>query len=223
MGKNNLFTFEWPVDQDGYELEFVKPRLTKGRADTKLTGPYQILKRRSGPLRYYRPLEDQPGLARRLAELSKHQGDESLLVDFANEFGLLSHDSFGLVISGQRMKTSDWWEIALQLHFVLELKDAGNIEAACATLNEHVHPNFKPHIHFQQPKRPKLSIAPDNLAGALWFQVMGEITHGTKFKRCDLCPTWFPVGPRTGHRETRRFCSNTCRNAWHRQNKKTTK
>ncbi len=230
MADKSLFTFEWPVDKAGYDLELVKPRRSPGRTPTQLTAgdtePYYVIRRRGGPLSYYRPLEDHPGLARRLADLATTAAsDDTALRDFANEFGLLGVWA-GLGFDPEKdreERIDDWRSFARSLRYVFWLKDGGNLETACTEFNEHVRPRFTARIYYERAKRPELEIVPATLAGALWFQVAGELTYGTKFKRCDWCPTWFPVGRGTGRRETRKFCSDRCRMAWHRHHKEKAK
>lgn len=225
MTNNDLFALEWPVDQAGYELELIKPRRSTGRT-TLLTAsdtePYYVIRRRGGPLSYYRPLDDNYlGMARRFADLATASSDDTTLRDFANEFGLLGvWAGLGFDPEENREERIDEWRsLTKSLRYVYSLIDSGSLETACAKFNEHIHPRFTTRIHYERAKRPKLKIVPATLVGTLWFQVAGELTHGTKFKRCDWCPTWFPVGPKTGHRETRKFCSDRCRMAWHRYHK----
>ena len=92
MEENDLFVLDWPVDQEGYDLEFVEPpALAPGTPVTVLsevaevaTEPYWAIKRRGGPPQYYRPLKDHPGLARRFADLAQTSGAYAAFVDFAN-------------------------------------------------------------------------------------------------------------------------------------------
>ena len=219
MEENDLFLFDWKVDQEGYDLEFFQPPpLAPGIPVTVLsevaTEPYWIIKPRGGPLHYYRPLKDHPGLARRFADLAQTPGDNAALVDLANTFGLLTVAKTGRV--------SEWWGIIHSLHVFFSMKDADDIEGACAAFNRHVRSRFSATIRYERAKRPELELSPFNLAGALWFQAAGELTHGTTFKRCRVCPTWFPVGRGTKHRKTRKFCSDRCRKTWHRKQKRET-
>ena len=230
MADKDLFTFEWPVDKAGYDLELVKPRRSPGRSPTQLTAghtePYYVIRRQGGPLSYYRPLEDHPGLARRLADLATTApSDDTALRDFANECGLLGLWSFGVDPEEQRQEeVADWRSRARSLRHVFWLKDAGKLQAACELFNEHIHPRFTARIHYQPAAADRrLQIAPLTLIGALWLQVAGELTHGTRFKKCRQCPTWFPVGRGAKYRSSREFCSNRCRMAWHRHHKEKAK
>src|SRR5437762_13748790 len=78
------YDFEWPVDQHGYEIEHVPAAV----GSTLLSLPAaarDVIRRRSGPLRFYRPME-QPGLWRRFAETCSSLDG---VRDFVSEFGLL--------------------------------------------------------------------------------------------------------------------------------------
>jgi hypothetical protein len=56
---------------------------------------------------------------------------------------------------------------------------------------------------------------PATLLGALWLQ-LGQLLAGrTLLLVCDHCGGWFAAGNPGGRRRIARFCSPTCKNAWH--------
>ncbi len=167
--------------------------------------PYWIIKPRSGLSHQYQPLEDHPGLARRFANTETSLSDNTILLELANTFGLLTNT--------RHERVSVWRNTIAGLRYVLSLKDENALQAACETWSEHVRPQFTLSIPYKHAKRPQFEARPLDLAAALWFQVGGELTHGTEFKRCRQCPEWFPVGKGAKYRKSRQFCSTSCRKA----------
>ena len=208
MSEEALFNFDWPVDQGGYEIDWLLP--DKGRSTLlgqKVTE--DIIRPRGGAIRYYRPLEDQPGLARRLAGLAETPTQDAYL-DFAKNFGLLRLS----IESSNYERIEDWHRVVFGLDAVFSRIDAGDTQAAAELFNENIISRFTAKIHYEHARRPALNIVPGTLQSALWFQVAGEITDGTKFKKCAQCPTWLPVGKGAKYRTSRKFCSTKCRKAY---------
>lgn len=172
------------------------------------------LRRKAGPLRFIRPLEEQ-GLFRRFAYLEK---EESAVVAFANEFGFL-----GLGLTGPPQllyweeDVHQWWAHIDHFRGMINLIDAENQSEAAKQFNEYVQPLMAARVNVAPLRRPTLQMAPTTLLAAMWLQVAGELTHGTKYKRCEWCPTWWSYGKGTGHKENRRFCSQRCQKAWNRR------
>ena len=200
--EQNLFHFDWVVDQHGYEL--VKRESNKSHGTTAIhellaqDGCWTI-RSKGGPPRAYRPLEDHQGMFRQFASLKV---DPDAVMEFVNKFGFL-----GVGADEEDLET--WYGAIEYIAPVVHLIDEGILREAMS-------------MRIDNPalKRARLQITPTNLLGAMWLQLGGEITHGTKFKTCRMCPTWYPVGPGTNNRVTREYCSNRCRTAWNRPKKK---
>ncbi len=218
-----LFDFEWYLDQHGYEAVSAE-KLPEGMERPILENPPKtgwVLRRKGGPLRRYRPLEEHPGLFRRFAYLPE---EPQAILDFANEFGILG---VGLT---EPPEDPDWEELSLWwlthirgLRFAVEAIDTGDAALMASTFNDYVGPKtaaMTARIEAVHGKRSRLQVTPTTLLSAMWFQVAGELTDGIRFKKCKWCPAWFPYGPRTGHRETKVFCSDRCRKAWNRDKEK---
>ncbi len=214
-----LFHFEWYVDQHGYEAvsaEQVPPGVQRRvlEATSVPAGGGWYLRRKGGPLRAYRPLEEHPGLARRVAKLSK---DAAAILEFANEFGFLGVDqSEHPEVAHYEEHVWTWHTHMKGLRYIVEGVEAGQKYSMASIFNQYVEPQMTVRITTDPVKRPTLQVEPLNLVAAMWLQVAGELTYGTKFRKCEWCPTWFPYGPGTKHKETKRFCSDRCRKAWHR-------
>lgn len=213
----DLFHFAWYVDQDGYEAVSAE-ELPEGvrrpvlQAATLPAGQGFWLKRKGGLLRAYRPLDEQSGLARRFAYLPK---TPSAFVDFANEFGFLGAGCAEHPDDLEWEEHSWWWHNHVQgFRSVVECIDAGDKYSIASVFNQYVEPKMAVRIDTVRAKQPVLKVVPLNLIEGMWLQVAGELTAGTKYRKCEWCPRWFSYGAGTGRRETRRFCSNRCRKAW---------
>jgi hypothetical protein len=218
----DLFYFEWYVDQHGYDAVSAED-LPEGvrrpvlKAPTLPAGQGFYLKRKGGPLRAYRPLDDQPGLARRFAYLPK---TPSAFLEFANEFGFLGAECSEHPDDVEWEEHSPWWHTHVQGFLsIVEGIDRDEKHSIASIFNQYVAPDMTVRIEAATAKRSALQVVPLNLIAAMWLQIAGELTDGTTFRKCDWCPTWFPYGPGTGHRETRRFCSPRCRKASNRYEK----
>lgn len=60
---------------------------------------------------------------------------------------------------------------------------------------------------------------PVSLIGALWFQFARAIAGNKAFKQCQNCKNWIEVGGDRSARSDKKFCSPSCKAAFHRKNK----
>lgn len=232
---DDIFHFEWQVDQNGYEIvsaenppspdpgaevaedgglaEVERPVLD----DPPIGGGWYI-RRRGGPLRAYRPLESERGLAQEFASLPLEEPKK--ILEFANKYGFLASEFSEHPVELSYLEHGQWWYTHIQgvRHVVREIK-AGNKQAMAAAFTEYVVPRMTVRIEAPLEGPPSLKVAPLNLISAMWLQIAREITNETKFRKCLQCPKWFPHGAGTGHKDTKRFCSGRCRQAWHRDQK----
>lgn len=214
----DLFHFKWPIDQHGYEpasAEKFPPGVERPVLKEPPIGGGWWIRRKGGPLRWYLPLEDR-GLARRFANLPK---EPQAMLKFVDKFGFLGVGQTGY--EEDVIEEHSWyWRNHIEfMHRVVEAIDAGDKLSAIKTFNQHVEPHMTIWIEAASGKRSVLHVVPTNLLAAMWFEIAGELTEGTKYRKCEWCPTWFPYGPRTGHKKTRRFCSDRCRKASNRHQK----
>jgi len=115
MEENDLFLFDWKVDQDGYNLEFFQPPpLAPVIPVTVLsevaTEPYWIIKPRGGPLHYYRPLKDHPGLARRFVDdglLDEATAKDAFLQASQNRIPLITYLTQNSLADSSRLAFSN--------------------------------------------------------------------------------------------------------------------
>jgi hypothetical protein len=221
---NNPFVFEWPVDQDGYDVVHEEPArspnatfLSQGEVTAGATAldhyrqgaaGYYVIRRRGGPLRYYRPLDDEPGLWRRFSETCISIDG---VLSFVREFGLLINAT-----NDDGREVGDSPEAILRtaayIQHITVLLDASDRRAAAAAITEYP-PRFDGLLRWNhRTGRIETILTPINLQAALLQQAAETLAHGHQWRRCgnEACPEWFRVG--TGAATARReYCSNRCR------------
>ncbi len=204
-----MFQFEWPVDRDGYEWAHDRPG-SEQPPYSILTGLRGwVIRPRGGPKAFYRPLEEQPGLFRRFASLP--QDDRDAILEFTNLFGMLDGSTNGtqLDIIADRIE---------RFHIITGALDYSSPLVAAVAFNDFFHPRFT--VQMDAAKSPpRLSVEPTTLYGAMMLQVAMEISGTSKFKKCKQCPQWFPIGKK-GATIRKEFCSDRCRVAWNRRQKR---
>ncbi len=204
--KDALFQIEWQVDQDGYELD--KRPQDDGDIIT-------VIQRKGGPFRGYRlDLEEKDaGLFRQFGSLDR---TPEAVVEFATEYGFLRTEF-------RDQEPVKEWLIAIgQMYALVAALDEGRHEDFWALFNDgQIRPRFFAWIEPNRVvyKKSKFKLVPESLAAVMWLQLADCSTKGTTFKQCVFCPRWFPVGPGTGRKPTKKSCSNRCRVAWNRANK----
>ena len=216
------FHFEWWVDQHGYELSW-----TDLMPDSDPLGPLEAqlqIRRKGGPLRAYRPFEENPGL---FIEFGHLPLEPSMCWEFARQYGFLG-TSLRLVKDPQRIETenvSDWFRaIASVGRLVGRIMEALERSEPVGSLAQYFNENFAQRVRYtldcKPGSTPVPSVVPETLYGAMVLQLSTQITGGKRYKRCKACPTYYPYGPGTGAKSTKTFCSTRCRVAWNRKNKR---
>ncbi len=188
----SLYRFDWPVDQNGYEIVTLG-----GTSDSLLqAATNDVIRARGGAPRFYRPMEDEPGLWREFAETCT--STESALA-FTARFGDLVRPDTPVenVLRGAKL-----------IRHIVELIDSKRLPEGIEFFKKNVHANAHVWIDSKGELRPY----PANLLSALLIQTGEALTRGHSFGRCEnpQCSTWFRVG--TGASTIRRkFCSDRCR------------
>ena len=212
--KADLYEFQWPVDQDGYFLDHVDDDRPKGGGvlTAGLTGDF--IRRRGGPLRYYRPMEAHPGLWRRFAETCiSVEG----VLSFVNDFGLLA--ASGKAEGHDYERPERILETATLIRHIAAELDSGERRSAVALFSLHAKPQLTAGIRRDERKEIyEFKLIPRTLRGALLLQAGEAITGNRRFRRCKNCSEWFVLGP-GGHTARRQFCRDRCRVAWARHHK----
>jgi hypothetical protein len=201
-----LLQFEWPVDQEGHWIE----RMVGSGKTLAQTGSYDVVRRRGGPLKFYRPLEKNPGLWRQFAEF-----------DASAQSAIRFADQFGLLTTGDWCGLPQFAELAEILLKLADLLDGNDRESAASifTIAMRGRPTLTTGIRrLGETNRFDFVLSPLSLASALLLQAGQAITGNQQFRRCRACPTWFRLGGGTTVR--REFCSDRCRVAWSRRQKR---
>lgn len=211
-----LFEFRWAMDQDGYEIEHV-PASTGG---SLLSSVYEhdLIRPRGGPLRWYRPMDDHPGLWRRFAACA----DASDLLEFVCEFGLLY--SFGRP-DPERANPEPHVDRILStaelIRQIAALIDTTLYAEAAALWNAQARPGLTAGlVPTHHRGRFECKPMPLTLIGALLLQTGEAIAGNQQWRHCrnDGCSEWFRIGD-GAHTSRREFCSDRCRVAWARHHK----
>jgi len=209
------FRFVWPVDQNGYTMEHVKCDQPVGIGNDR---EYDQIRGRGGPLRHYWPLEED-GLWLRFKETCNSA--EGVL-SFVDEFGLPT---------GSPERLDSIIGTATRIRWIYERLQAKDRISAVQLFLDCGLPRLKEAIlpHPQRPGVLEFRLIPVTLRDALLHQAGEAITGRRRFRRCrnESCPNWFRLGPRANTGEGRRtytarreFCSDRCRVAWARRQKK---
>jgi hypothetical protein len=226
MDNSSPFNFTWGVDRDGYEIR----RRRLGLIDQE---EKEFVVARGGPERRYAPLEDRT-LWLRFGETCR---DLNGVLAFAGEFGLLrepnqaTYGPLGLMWLGPGDLFTDTLEFARRVRATSQLLDQSGRHAAMALFNTD-RPKMMEFIFWSAEKPQKFSYqwVPLSLRDALLHQIGDAITQNRQFRHCGNpgCPKWFRLGPQEaqeggGRRTTtvrRRFCSDYCRVAAARRQKR---
>jgi hypothetical protein len=214
------------VDLSGYEVRRERLGLLDLEGSEFVVG-------RGGPERRYLPLED-PTLWLRFGDTCR---DPDSVLKFACEFGLLrepnllAYGAFGLRSLGPGDLLADTLEFADRVRTIAELLNLKDRRAAMELFNLN-RPTMTEYIFWKQelPERFDYRWVPLSLHDALLHQIGDAITGNRQFRRClnSGCPNWFRLGPgqarESGDRRTttvrRRFCSDYCRVAAARRQKR---
>jgi len=239
---DNPFDFVWGVDQDGYELKRVKDvgfgslgRALAALDDSNFNEGYEpfseylVVAGCGGPIRYYRPL-DNDGLWLRFAENCRHPDG---VLQFANEFGSFRcPDRLGGKMIPDTpliefLNTSEHlWDVAGRLRSG-DRSSAADIFGLSASRLPSMKVTLFPRL--KSPGTFEYKFVPNSFRDALLYQAAEAIAGNRVFQRCrnEKCPNWFRLGPRAasdGGNKTytirREFCSDRCRVAAARRAKR---
>jgi hypothetical protein len=223
-----LFQFEWAVDQHGYDPkeEPVYPfdPDTNERTSDVPMGTVDAIHARGGPLRFYRPLEEHPGLWLRFA----HQCDDiANALTFVTEFGVLSAalppSGFDLDRPLSDIGRPEPPKPATAEAVPLILGSASFLREIAARLEREDRTGAAD--YFSRWAAPELTagiqrdgdkyepeLIPRSLDAALKLQALQAITGAQQWRRCrnSRCPNWIQIGA-GAYTARREFCSTRCR------------
>lgn len=187
--------FEWVLAANGYTI------VENKEASCQLVVPIK------GPLRVTQPLQKYPGLFKSFAKL---EPTASGVARFANRFGLLQSDP-------NQNRLSDWFERSRDFAQVSNGTSASLAEASALThINEIIRTGVITEIaRVGLVLRPRSLLAAMALQMGFWLQDSGD-----RIGQCAECGNTWLIGPRTGHRVSRKYCSPNCCDAARYRRKK---
>jgi hypothetical protein len=203
LSVDELYRFDWPLDTAGYELELVDG--------------HQIIRARGGPLRYYAPLEEQPGLWRKFADMCT---DSERALQFVIQHGLLDHNSSEL-LGRHNERASLLLGTARMIRSICDAMDSNDRKTAAEIFSSNAAPRVTAILQRNdQSTQFEFKLTPITLRGALLLQAGQAIAGDRKFKRCqnDECTEWFQLGP-GANTKRRQYCGDACRVAANRREK----
>lgn len=219
----------WSVDTAGYEIDpdtepqpmddsNVAARFYRSKPTDEMYEKRGVIRAKGGEQRKYRPMQDTPGLARRVAGLYPLGSKEIVpndveILEFASKYGLL--------FAGDEMPIRDFIYTAKYLSAFASGVDNENRHAARDVFNDRVLPRMTVRLVGAASGKPtaiwKLDVEPTDLISAAWLQMAAELTDGKRLKKCEApdCLEWFP------DRGNKKFCYNRCKMAFHKQTRET--
>lgn len=218
----------WEVDTAGYEIDpgrmpgvehpgVLGARFFRDKGVDEQYVSRGVIRPRGGKARQYRPMEEAPGLARRLAALfpidgKSHGPSDEGIVNFVNKYGLLTANT--------EMPVRDFLYTAKYLSVFASAVDNENRNVAREVFNERILPRMTVKLVGAASGAPTanwfIDVEPIDLISAAWLQMAAELTQGKKLKKCAApdCLDWFP------DRANKRFCDNRCKMSFHREQKR---
>jgi hypothetical protein len=187
--------FEWAVASKGYTI------IENEAGDCPRVVPL------SGPLRPTQPLQQYPGLFKQFAKLEPTAAG---VIRFANRFGLLQSDPNQNGLSDWFTSARDFAELANSTSWSQGRTSSLN------RINEIVRTSVITEI-----ARVGLVLKPRSLLSAMalqlgyWLQCSDD-----RIGQCAECGNTWLIGPNTGHRVSRKYCSRNCNDAARYRRKK---
>ena len=140
--------------------------------------------------------------------------NEDALLEFANRYGLLFNYYPLSPESPNRNTVKEWREHVAYMDFSVKLWEKGQISEALHT----IYFNNVTLDAELNSKTDDLELRCDSLLSALYLQNYFAIKGNKTFNKCAWCGAWFEILP-PATRNTRKFCSNACKQAEYRHRK----
>jgi len=189
--------FEWAVASKGYTI------VENDAADCQLVIPL------NGPSHVTHPLQQYPGLFKQFAKLEPTADG---VVRFANRFGLLQSGRNQNGLANWFTRSKDFAELA-------NGASANWAEGSLSSLtriNETVRTGVLTEI-----TKGGLVLRPCSLLAAMALQLGFWLqSSDDRIGQCAECGTTWLIGPDTGHRVSRKYCSRNCSDAARYRRKK---
>ncbi len=171
-----------------------------------------------------RPLEQNPAIFREFAELSL-QPEE--IRKFADQYGLLSKPA------GGPSQVENWYrqikEMRNAIRGLEKSTERGSLRAWADRFNKEIYRGSGPDRRVSmsaklrrtdEPLRPTLHVVPDDLISAMWLRLAQHVSSSERMQSCNLCSKWFVFGTGTGRRSSAQYCSDRCRKAFNKRQRR---
>jgi hypothetical protein len=182
--------FEWGVAARGYTI-------VEG-----------IVVPNKGPLLVTQPLQQYPGLFKQFAKLEPTAAGAA---KFANGFGLLQSDP-------NQNRLADWFTMSRDFAELANGTSANWSEDQKSSLirvNEIIRTGVMTEI-----SKVGLVLKPRSLLAAMALQLGFWLQSSDRIGQCTECGNTWLIGPETGHRVSRKYCSPNCSDAARYRRKK---
>jgi hypothetical protein len=164
---------------------------------------------KKGPLRATKPLQQYPGLFKQFAKL---EPTAASVARFANRFGLLQNDP-------KQNSLADWFIRSREFAEFATCRNASwshGQKSSLNTINEIIRTEVITEIaRVGLVLRPRSLLAAMALQLGFWLQDSDD-----RIGQCAECGNTWVIGPRTGHRVSRKYCSPNCSDASRYRRKK---
>ena len=219
-----LLWLEWERCPKGYSICEPLPDFFDIGKDREVDEGDCFLKAESKKIVNYRPMEKFPGL---FMEFAHTEQTAAGVQQFANRHGLL-WKLFEEMDGEDPVMIHQWCRYIRQMGSAVkhweEQREAGDIGNLIQVFSEQTELSLAmtTQIRVQadiclrpvdDPMRAALYLRPVSLHGAMWGQFMEAMADNAQLRRCAQCPSWIVYGPKTGRRESAKFCSSACRRA----------
>ena len=199
-----LLWLEWQRPLDGYQI-------------VANDAGGMVLKAAGTRMLTYEPLQEAPALFRQFADIKP---TKDAIRDFASQYGLPTKDDSCAIHS--------WYKRVERMRSAVELWEGGKKSCDLTEFQECFSKGPRGISSIMLRKDPvsnrlNLSIVPVHLLAGMWLQLGQAVSGNVKLSKCDVCPRWFTYGTGTGQRKSKRYCSDRCRKAAHRQEKEVKK
>ena len=213
-----LLWLEWERCPKGYSLCEPLPDFFDIGKDREVDEGDCFLKAESKKIVNYRPMEKFPGL---FMEFSRVEETPAGVQQFANRHGLLwrlPKDTLEDAVTIEQ-----WCMHIRRMRYAVEVweeqRGRGNIGGLIDVFSEQ-SPKLVPWVEadiclraVDDPMQAGLYLKPTSLHDAMWGQLMEAMAENAQLRPCAQCPSWIIYGPKTGRRESAKFCSSACRRA----------
>ena len=227
-------SFEWPRSKKGYFLAAASDVIPVGGDDlvraTLIPSIVDLLPEESEPravvqqggeVEKFAPLHEFKGLFREFAHLDCNDDE---VKSFAGRYGLL-YTSWDYRYAVELLQS--WYTEILKMSFATRLLVQGDKPRTHTKLVDFFNNvvildpvyRFSPSlVRSELTGRAEMQLLPSNLISAMWLQFASAATGEVTYRKCEECPTWFPVAPGDGRPE-KVFCSNACQMRAYRKRK----